>query len=186
MDSVAGGSQEGERPTLTSISKLFPQVTSLRNFLTHVIGSAWLQGGIATNDVVDRLLNIVHVIPDQHYERGSWESMVHCSQHYNSIDMDEILNRAVAQLVRSSSSSSTSNILCYGYRQKAANSNSTVRNHLDLECYFVNTVQSMFLTSAWRSLVATIGMKNSSLMFYSSITSSFVISVQANQSFENY
>lgn len=177
------GSQEGERPALTSISKLFPQVTTLQNFLSLVIGSNWMQGSQAASDDVDHLLNLVHIIPDRPYEKGSWLNILHCSQQSNSIDMDEILNRAVAQLVRSSSSSSAPNILSYGYRQKAANSNSTLRNHLDLECYFVNTVQSMFLTTAWRKLVASIGTKAFSLTLF--IVVVLLGLLQVNQSFES-
>ena len=87
-----------------------------------------------------------------------------------SIDADEspqiypirdIINRIVAFLIRNSTTSNISyreqNVLTLGYRMRSVGENSRMRGQLDLECYFVNTIQTLVTTKPWQILADRVG-----------------------------
>lgn len=138
------------------LRQLFPQSCTLRDFLDIATGNK-------LNDLLfrgkyDSLIDEVWILPREGDCSGMWADKLRPTQNVHDVSIPQIINLAVAQMVRQSTSHSTQNVLSYGYRQKTMNSeDASVRNWLNLECRFVNTVHSLFITSAWRHLAAAIG-----------------------------
>lgn len=65
----------------------------------------------------------------------------------------DVINRVIPVLLRSKES----NCLAFGYKQKSQQSEGILRNNMNTECYFANTIQTLFLTSSWQTLLDRIG-----------------------------
>lgn len=103
------------------------------------------------------LLDQVYIVPKEEELKASQLTEFHPLDRIEDVSISQIINVAVAQMIRSGPSE-MQNVLSYGYRQKSMHSNdASVRNWLNLECRFVNTVHSLMLGSAWRYFVATVG-----------------------------
>lgn len=75
----------------------------------------------------------------------------------SSSSVREILNRSVPLLLKSHASGREQNCLTFGYKQKTGNTDAVMRNHLNTECYFVNTIQTLLVSAHWQMLVDRIG-----------------------------
>lgn len=69
----------------------------------------------------------------------------------------DIVNRFTANFVRAPSTSKDQNCLCLGYRSKGSFSDAIMRNYIDIECTFVNTIQSIVTSQTWQILADRIG-----------------------------
>lgn len=69
-------------------------------------------------------------------------------------NVKDALNRAIPLFLRSKEA----NCLAFGYRQKAMHAEAIMRNHMNTECFFVNTIQSLLMTPSWQLLVDRVGM----------------------------
>jgi len=75
----------------------------------------------------------------------------------------DIINRIVGNIIRSSNINNSNyreqNVLTLGYRMRSSmGENSRMRGQLDLECYFVNTIQTLVTTKSWQLLADRIGL----------------------------
>ncbi len=89
-----------------------------------------------------------------------------CCEKIEPLDIEEsvgkcpvrdIVNRFIANFVRSPSATKDQNCLCLGYRSKGSFSDAIMRNYSDIECTFVNTIQSIVTSHAWQLLADRIG-----------------------------
>lgn len=148
-----------ERPSSRSkncLRQLFPQTCTLREFLDNATGNKL--DSLVFRGKFDSLLDEVWILPRDGDSHGMWADKLRPTQNVHDVSIPQIINLAVAQMVRQSTSHTSQNVLSYGYRQKSMNSeDASVRNWLNLECRFVNTVHSLFITASWRHLAAAIG-----------------------------
>lgn len=132
--------------------KMFPCAISLEVFFERVLPT--LKQHIASQSDIVNLLKDVYVIDAENIVYAqAWKDAVNT----RNVSIIEVIERLVAPIVRSSSSNSNQNILSYGYRLKAAHSKAGVRNSLELECQFVNTTHSVFMTAQWKALARILG-----------------------------
>ena len=73
------------------------------------------------------------------------------------VSMRELLNRFVAVEIKRNRDFRTCNCLCLGYRLKNAHSASEMRSNLNTECYFVNTLHSVWCSADWVQFATIVG-----------------------------
>ncbi len=80
----------------------------------------------------------------------------------------EVLSNIVAQITRVANAQQLppreQNVLCLGYRRKAVNATAVMRNHIDIECYSINTIQTLLISQNWQLLLNRIGNWKLSIM----------------------
>jgi hypothetical protein len=176
-----------------SIKQIFPNALSLRDFLTRVCSCSWdTVVDYSEKSTLRTLVNQLLVVPNDSEDLlESWAELVDpCN--IATVDMEDIVNRCVGQIIRSGSSSSSNslhnqNVITLGYRKKAAHSDASIRNQLDIECYYINTLHNYFLTSDWRKLVSIFGKKIPfASCLFSIFISFFQILNKVNQFFGSY
>jgi hypothetical protein len=80
-------------------------------------------------------------------------------QHGSSVR--DVLNRVIESDVRNSSSLEYKdrNVLSLGYRSKRWHSELEVKDSIGIECYFVNTLHSFFMTRNWELALTRMGVR---------------------------
>ena len=79
------------------------------------------------------------------------------SDNKYKVPMRELLNRFVALEIQRKREFRSCNCLCFGYRLKNAHSASEMRSNLNTECYFVNTLHSVWCNADWSRFAAFVG-----------------------------
>jgi hypothetical protein len=73
----------------------------------------------------------------------------------------DVLTRVIEADIRSSSSNSAEykdrNVLSLGYRSKRWHTELEVKDSMGVECYFVNTLHSFFMTRNWELVLSRLG-----------------------------
>lgn len=73
--------------------------------------------------------------------------------------MRDVLNRVIEMDIRSTSSVEyrDRNVLSLGYRSKRWHSELEIKDSIGIECYFVNTLHSFFMTRHWNLALSRMG-----------------------------
>jgi hypothetical protein len=140
---------------MNALQKIFPNTVPLSNFLEQVVPSSVQLIQDKDPPTYRKLLEEVYVLKDGLL----LEKQRNHQQQNGSYPIREVINRIIAQMVRSASGNiKDQNCLCLGYRSKAVSSEAMMKRHHDIECCYVNTVQPMLQTQAWQILLNRIGL----------------------------
>ena len=158
------------QPAFTSITKVFPTAKSLHKHLLQIlpkgISNAVQQGG-DSQAYISLLHDSMVVGIASSPATASAASQLPGEPNVplrSTPSIREILSNIVAQITRAANALQLSpreqNVLCLGYRRKAVNATAVMRNHIDIECYSINTIQTLLISPAWQLLLNRIGKSN--------------------------
>lgn len=138
----------------TTVQRIFPQTVDLKSYLYSIFLSS--EKFLHDDDPIQyrKFLEEIFVLPLQAPSHNN-QATPACN---GRTPMREVINRIVAQMVRSGSNiTKEQNCLSLGYRRKAVTSAAMLRNYHDIECAFVNTVQPMVMNKNWQLLLDRVG-----------------------------
>lgn len=139
---------------MTTVQRIFPQTVDLKTYLYSIFLSS--EKFLHDDDPIQyrKFLEEIFLLPL--HAPSSFSSQATTANGVTP--MREVINRIVAQMVRSGSSiAKEQNCLSLGYRRKALTSAAMLRNYHDIECAFVNTVQPMVMNKNWQLLLDRVG-----------------------------
>lgn len=132
------------------VKNLFSNSVSLLDYFRTTLG---IDNGLVLDDDSPSYLELLAtslIIPPVSEKFDKQHILYTCS-------LRETLSRLVEQSVRNSQHYRSQNCLSLGYRAKTSNGDTTMRQNIDIECYFINTVQAVILTQSWKLLASRIG-----------------------------
>ncbi len=140
-----------------AVRAAFPNALTLLDYIKSIVSvnSCAVKNVLVDTDSQpyrDLLCNSL-VLPDE----NSIEEKLIIPIRIETYPITEIVNRIVASIIRANQSYREQNCLSLGYRQKSSNANTSMRSNIDLECYFVNTIQPLVTTKLWQQLAHRIG-----------------------------
>lgn len=137
-----------------TVTRIFPKSIELKDYLRNKLTNVTI---IQPDDPISfkKLLEEVYIVP-------LFSSEVEAVDTDHDITVTdrirEVINRIVVQMIRSGSANGKDqNCLSFGFRRKAAKSETILRSHHDIECAYINTVQSLVINQSWQLLLTRIG-----------------------------
>jgi hypothetical protein len=139
-----------------AVKAVYPNATCLLEYLHRVLHIDCIASLQQVDDPADyvRLLQHAKILPETNPPEGL--SMGHCPGSTKP-SIRDVLNRAISVLLKAQLNLRDQNCITLGYRQKAMHSVALMRNHMNTECFFVNTIHKLFMTRAWQLLLDRIG-----------------------------
>jgi hypothetical protein len=140
----------------------------LANFLTNhdnndKIYSNYLINKDDTQAFYQHCCDDVYIVPEEQPIEQIKLSIIKSESSINEqTKLKDILNRIISQLVKSNKNFKEQNVLQLGYRKRSEFSSfhgeAGMRNHQDLECYIVNSIHTLLLSSpSWRLTSSRVG-----------------------------
>lgn len=157
---VAVDADKGPQNSYSSITKVFPTARSLLQHLLQVLPEDVGKTLIQTQDssIYISLLHHSMVVGKDGHQMAA---ITNAAGSTGTPLIREVLSNVVAQITRAANALQLApkdqNVLCLGYRRKAVNASAVMRNHIDIECYSINTIQTLLITPAWQLLLNRIG-----------------------------
>lgn len=157
--------------TYTSITKVFSSAKTLYKHLLHILPED-IGGKLLQKDDSKAYLSLLQdsmVVPTQssaaNSDHESASNVVQIETNRSAArptpPIREVLSNIVAQITRAANALQLApreqNVLCLGYRRKAVNATAFMRNHIDIECFTINTIQTLLISPAWQLLLNRIG-----------------------------
>jgi hypothetical protein len=154
-------------PTGT-VSKILPQTITLKSYIETLLSvevsscnskpcncnSASTNYCVHVPSEVLQLLQTTKILPDP---AAKPNAMSIPPPDEPRAPMKEILLRFIDYQIKGCKDYKIQNCLTLGYRFKSMNSVSTLRNHENLECFYVNTLHSYFGNAQWQVIAKTFG-----------------------------
>lgn len=152
-----------------TVEKILPLTITLKSYIESLLAieisscsSLPCQCAItSTNDVhippeALQLLQSTKILPDPTLQPISGQFSIPPPDEPRA-PMKEILLRFIDYQIKGCHDYKTQNCLTLGYRFKSMNSVSILRNHENLECFYVNTLHSYFGNAHWQVIARTFG-----------------------------
>lgn len=145
------------------VNSIFPSAVTLREFIVahiQVNATPFLEFPGDTESYRNLLHKAIVIIPAVENDINK-QTFPHPPPQIIASSISDVVNRIVAGMVRNNTNYKELNCLALGYCRKSTKTSvdmsSNMRNHMDVECYFVNTVHNMVSTKTWHLLATRIG-----------------------------
>jgi hypothetical protein len=141
---------------VASINRMFPDAISLEKYLGSKLLDDFklIQSGDHPSYIF--LLQDAKVLPETGLVQSVWSDILPPTG--KTPFLLDIFNRIIAQLVPANNDNKDlQNCFSLGYKYKDASSKSVMRDHTDIDCSCVNSIQAMLVNDAWKLLSERIG-----------------------------
>jgi hypothetical protein len=141
---------------MNTIQKIFPKAVDLKVFLQKKLHKDATVELPQDSSGFKQFLRDIFVLENEQSENLSFNAIETTNQKKSIRD---ILNRSIVQLIRTYNNTlvKSQNSLTLGYRRKTGLNNAKMKDQIDIEAAFVNTVHPLLLTSLWEKLLDRIG-----------------------------
>jgi hypothetical protein len=140
-----------------AIHSLFPSAMSLNDYIGVICGGSACVMSPADTREYRMMLSSTLIVPDSAFLSSDSLPLIPQPLVLNRSSMRQLINRAIADMVRSNISYREQNVLSLGSKLKSNGSASGMRSSIDQECYHINTVQNLVMTPVWQELVSRTG-----------------------------
>jgi hypothetical protein len=141
---------------MNTVQKIFPKAVELKVFLQKKLHKDVTVELPQDSSSYQQFLRDIFVLENDLSENISFIATDVANQ---AKSVREILNRSIVQMIRTYNNTLAKgqNSLTLGYRRKTGLNNAKMKDQIDIEVAFVNTVHPLLLSSLWEKLLDRIG-----------------------------